>query len=302
MKSHKSKIFKILFLVIAVVISVNVALVYITAPSSNADETIIVVDKDVEVDTNVPNPTFSDAVECYMFAEAKLLKSTCYSQVSGYVMGKALGNTMVHQTMNNERIIDNNLYRYSTSKSEKQATFGKNNYQKVAFDSNSEDGKIYKMVTDKLNSDGTPNFSGCNWQEFSQKDYIEQCGDLPGKMMYLIRPSTVRKTEIFEKLEDGSYHIKFVLNNRSSVINYKKLVRQSAGSFAQSYPAFSSVVFETWIDAKGNFIKYIMDDTATIAMGFGGGLNLDCEMISHYEENFMILGGDVKQPFEVPFM
>ena len=296
----KGKVFKILFIVIAVVISFNVALVYITAPASNADENIVVVDKDIEVNTNIEKPTFADAVECYMFAETKLVQTSCYSTITGYVKGSALDKVMVYQTMYNERIIDNDLYRYSTSKSLKQGTFGKDTYQKVAFDTKSENGLIYKMVTKKAKSDGTPDFSGCKWTSYTQSQYIEITGDVPGKMMYIVRPSTVRKTEIFEQLEDGTYHLKILLNNRSSVTGYKKLVKQSAGSLATGYPAFSYVCVEAWVDENGNFIKHIMDDTASIPMGFGA-LSVDCKMVSHYEETFVITGGEVNQPFEVPY-
>ena len=301
MKSKKDKKFKILFALIAVIIAFNISLVYVTAPKSSAEEDIIIEDKVIDVDTSGKVPEFESAIDCYLYAEAKLLSTTCYSTVTGYVKGIALGNTMVYQTMENTRIIDNNGYRYSTSKSDKRGNLGKNNYQKVAFDTKSENGYIYKMVTDKLKSDGTPNYDGCTWQKISQTEFVNSNGSLPGTISYIVRPSTVKKVELFEKLEDGSYHFKFILNNRTAVVNYKKLVKNSAGSFATGYPAFSSVSAEVWVDANGNFKKYIMDDTASIPMGVSIA-SIDCTMISHYEETFEIMGGNVEQPFEVPFL
>ncbi len=301
MKSKKDKKFKLLFALLAVIIAFNISLVYITAPKSSAEEEIIIEDSVIDVDTTGKVPEFESAIDCYLYAEAKLASTTCYSTITGYVKGIALGNTMVHQTMKNTRVTDNNGYKYSTSLSDKQGSLGKNNYQKIAFDTKSENGYIYKMVTEKLNSDGSPNYDGCTWQKFSQTEYTNAYGSLPGTISYTVRPSTIKKVELFEKLEDGSYHIKFVLNNRSAVVNYKKLVKISAGSFATGYPAFSSVCAEVWVDANGNFKKYIMDDTATIPMGVSIA-SLDCTMISHYEETFEIMGGNVEQPFEVPFL
>ena len=111
----KSKIFKLFFVILAIVISLNVSLIYISAPSSNADDNIVVADKDIVIDTSATVPDFESAIDCYLFAEAKLAKTPCYSKITGYVKGIALDKVMVHQTMNNERIIDNELYCYSTS-------------------------------------------------------------------------------------------------------------------------------------------------------------------------------------------
>ena len=297
MKNLKGKRFGLLFGVIAVVIAINISVLYIVAPTSQAEEVIESVQEEViEINTTETPQEFTDAVYCYQFAEKKLTEGTCYSRITGYVKGSAFGNVMVDQTMDNTRIIDNDGYRYSTSRSEKQGSLGKNNYQKVAFDSKSENGKVYKMVTDKLNSDGTPNYTNCKWTVLTQSEYKELSGNLPGSMLYNVSPSTVKKIEKFEKLEDGSYHICLLLNNSSSVKGYKKLVKTSAGSFATSLPSFSKVHVECWIDANGNFIKHIMDDTATIQMTL-----LECTMKSHYEEVFDIVGGNVEQPFEVPF-
>ena len=284
---------------IAVIIACNISVLYVNADQSSAEIPVDVPDQNVTVDITNGVKEFTDAVECYMYAEASLLASTCSSTITGFVKGSWAGKVMVHQTMDNTRYFDNNGVRYSTSTSLKQGSLGKNNYQRTVFNPKDADAKVYKIVTNTANN-GVPNFSNVNWQAYTQAEYEKEFGSVPGKLMYLVRKSTVEKIETFEKTADGGYHVVLQLNKVTSVQSYKKLLRSSAGAMATSYPKFSSVRVEAWIDKYGNFIKNIMDDKATITMGLEI-VSVECTMVSHYEEIFHNIGGNVEQPFEIPF-
>lgn len=301
MKGKITKKFNILLLIAAFVISFNITIIAFNAQQSSAEAPIIIPDENVEVEVNTKEvQNFTNAIECYIYAEAAMLSGTCYSTITGSVKGyNPLNNeVLLHQTMDNTRIFDNDGYRYSTSLSLQRGSIGRDNCQKVMFDTSKPDGKVYKMSSTKT-VNGQPDFSGSKWEVYTQDEYCNASGNLPGTMMYIVRESTVKKVELFEKLEDGSYHLKLLLDNVKSVKNYKKLVKTSAGSFATDYPKFTTVRVEAKIDKYGNFIEHIMQDEAKIGMGIGI-VSIDCKMVSYYVETFHTLGGNVETPFERP--
>ena len=200
---------------IAVIIACNISVLYVNADQSSAEIPVDVPDQNVTVDITNGVKEFTDAVECYMYAEASLLASTCSSTITGFVKGSWAGKVMVHQTMDNTRYFDNNGVRYSTSTSLKQGSLGKNNYQRTVFNPKDADAKVYKIVTNTANN-GVPNFSNVNWQAYTQAEYEKEFGSVPGKLMYLVRKSTVEKIETFEKTADGGYHVVLQLNKARS--------------------------------------------------------------------------------------
>ncbi len=295
----KTKRINSILVAIAIIIAVNISFVYVNAEQSNAEIPIEIPDQNITVEITNGIKEFDNAIDCYMYAEASMLKNTCYSTITGSVKGSWSGNVMVNQSMDNVRCFDNNGIRYSMSTSLKRGSLGRNNYQRTVYNPNVENSKVYKIVTNAANN-GQPDFSNSEWEGYSQPDYINEYGSVPGAMMYLVRKSTVKSVDAFEKLEDGGYHLVLTLDNVTSIQSYKKLLRVSAGEFATNYPKFSSVRVEAWIDKYGNFVKHIMDDKAKIPMGIGA-LSIQCTMVSHYEETFQIIGGNVKQPFDIPF-
>ena len=289
-KTKQKRIFRKIFAVIALIISLNIVLVYMNAESLSAETEVVIPDKNIEVEIQDVAPEFTNAIDCYLYAEKLLQQTTSYATTTGEVKGVALGKTWLHQTMDNTRYTDNNGLRYSTSISLKKGSIGRNNYQNVVFDTSRKDGLVYRIVSD------TSNFSNSSWDTYTQEEYKLDSGDLPGNSIYIVRESTIKKVVTFERTSDGGYHLKFELDNKKSTEGYKRLVKNSAGSFASGFPVFQSVSVEVWIDSNGRFQKYIMDDKAKIKI-----IGMDCIMVSHYEETFHIIGGNVEAPFDIPF-
>ena len=295
-KTKQKHTYRKLFGIIALIMSLNIVLVYVNAQVLSAETEIEIPDETVTVEILDTTPEFADAVECYMYAESLMLQNTIYATTEGYVKGSApVVGEMVYQTMNNTRTTDNNGIKYSTSVSLKKGNMGRNNYQQVAFDARKQDGLVYKIVSDEA-GDGNGDFTNSSWCSYEQKEFCASNGSLPGTMTYIVRKSTVDSVDIFERTEDGGYHIKLTLNNTTSTKNYRILLKNSAGDFATGFPTFSYVGIEAWIDKDGHFIKNIMDDKAKINIAGVG-----CQMVSHYEETFHTIGGSVEAPFQAPF-
>lgn len=285
----KSKKLNIIVVLMALVIALNIFVSSSDLQNTQAEEDMeIYTPTTPTIDLTEEVPVFTNGTECFVYAEQVLLNAKgVKSSVSGSLQTdmKIFGKCIVKQNFNNARYTDNNGIKYSTSISLKDgsAYAGKNNYQQVVYNTLG-DKKIYKRTS-------TSSTYSNNWESYTEDEYTNLCGSVPGTLMYIVNSNTVSKEEYFTVDElNKTYSFKLILNPSTSTQNYRRLVKNSGDLSA--YPNFKSITVTCVVDFDGKFKSIVNDEVYSCKYIIDGVV-----MYAHYDEQFECIGGDVSAPF-----
>ena len=249
----KNKIFKWLFLIVAIIISFNVALVYISAPQSNADEKNLSIEKEPEIDTTESEglknevQNFKNGIEAVKYAQNKLEKRVDYSTSLNANIKTNVAIFNFDIQLKAKTVIDENgvVYTLDAVNMYKEMFNGQRGF---AYYSKKGNNNVFYRYTYEVTYDTcVPIFRG-DYIKSTQVDACNQFGYIDNSKAIIISEDKVVKEEKFEKTDYGyevSLRIKKdkVSEIRQKLYRCAELVRK---------PTISSIVITYTMDIYGN--------------------------------------------------